>query len=109
MHLVDVGDAVFPDGIFPLGRGERVFEDAAVAVERGELTGFFRDVHLREQVVDAALDGLGGVFVDVFFSVLVEIDPNGRFSRKRGERGGEENTEEAGGARSEFHERTKCG
>jgi len=45
--------------------------------------GECRHVHRREQIVDASFDPLIRILVDVFFSVLVEVDPS------RGLAGGE--------------------
>ena len=74
-HLVDVGDAVFPDLVFPPFGGQRVAQHAAVAVERGQLAALFLEGHLAEQVLDALVETAGRVLVGVHAAVLVEIDP----------------------------------
>ena len=75
VHLVDVADAVLPQRPLPCPGRQRVFQHAAVAVQRGHLRGLLVGVHLREQVGDARVDGGGAVLVHVLAAVLVEVDP----------------------------------
>ena len=73
--LVDVADAVLPDGGVPGGRGQFVRQDARKAIERGELRGFLFDCHAAEQVGDAVLDGDRRILVGIAGAVLVQVDP----------------------------------
>ena len=73
--LVDVGDAVLPDPLFPFRGRESPGQDAPVAVDRHQLAGLLVDCHLREQVLHALFHAAGRVFVDVLDAVLVEVDP----------------------------------
>ena len=76
VHLVDVGDAVLPDLVFPLRGGQRVIERAAfVAVEGGQLTGFLLQRHLGKEVLDPGVHRLGRVLVYVAPTVFVQVDP----------------------------------
>ena len=74
--LVDVGDAVFPDPLLPFRSRECPGQDTAVAVDRNQLAGFFVDRHLLQQVLDARINALRRIFIDVLDAVLVEVDPS---------------------------------
>jgi hypothetical protein len=67
-----------------------------------ELPDLFRQRHPPEQIGDAFLDRLCGIFVDVFFPVLVQVNPavviDGRLHRRNGQ--GEK---KAAGKKSVFH------
>jgi hypothetical protein len=53
--FVDVGDAVFPDFVFPRFGGKSVLEDPAIALQGGHLAGFFleRRSEMRDSVSSA--------------------------------------------------------
>ena len=73
--LVDVPDAILPYGLFPSWCWQLIHQNAAVSVERCHLRGLFLDVHLREEIVDAALDRRRWIFVAIHPAVLVQVDP----------------------------------
>ena len=73
--LVDIGDPVRPDLVFPSIGRQGVLEDTAVPVQGGQLAGFFLQGHLADQVVQAVGQGSLRILVDIHPSVLVEINP----------------------------------
>ena len=78
-----------------------------VAVQLLELPDFFRQRHPLEQIGDALWDRLRRIFVNVFFPVLVQVNPavmiNGRLRRRNGQ-----GKEQAAGKKSVFHGGAIC-
>ena len=80
--LVDVGDAVLPDFILPFRRWQFVFHwrlrsssATAYPIQGCRLTSLLFQIHLREQIFDAAIDRRFRIFVNIHPAVLVQIDP----------------------------------
>ena len=69
--FVDVGDAVLPDLILPLRRGQLVFQYAVVAVQGSGLAGLLFQRHLRKQILNAFIDVSLRVFINIHPPVLV--------------------------------------
>jgi hypothetical protein len=75
--FIDVADAVFPDRAFPFCGWQFVRKHARVAVQRRKLTRLLVERHLRQQVVDALIDGDRRILVGILRAVLIEVDPSG--------------------------------
>ncbi len=73
--FVDIGDTVFPDLILPSFGGQGVFQDTPEAVEGGHLATFFFQCHLVQKVLYTRFDRGFGIFINVFYAVLVKVYP----------------------------------
>ena len=73
--LVDVRQAVGPDLGLPGVRRQGVLEDAAHAVQGGQLAGLLRERHLPQQVLDPVLQPGFRILENVHLAVFVEIRP----------------------------------
>ena len=82
--LIDVADAVLPDGVFPGRRRQFVRKHARVPVQRRELAALFLERHPREQIVDAPVHRHARIFVRILLPVLVEVDPAVLVDRRAG-------------------------
>ena len=80
--LVNVRDTIFPDPILPIRRRQLVFQrrlsaapSSSDAIQSRGLTGLLFQRHLRQQVINAFVDGRFGIFVNIHPAVLVQINP----------------------------------
>ena len=73
--LVDVRQAVGPDLRLPGICRKGIFQDAAHAVQGGQLTGLFLERHLPQQVFDPVLHPGFRILKNVHLAVFVEICP----------------------------------
>ena len=62
--LVDVGDAVFPQGLVPITRRGTIFKHPFVSIQRHKLHSFLLQSHTREEIMDTSIHTVGSVFVD---------------------------------------------
>ena len=73
--FVDGTHAVFPQHLLPFGSRQIVFQYPLISVKSHHLAGLFVQIHLTEQVLDACIYRGSRIFVYVFYSVFIKIDP----------------------------------
>ena len=73
--FVDVGNAVLPDFLLPLRRGQRVFQHTTGSIEGCQLARLLLQRHLRQEVVYPRLQRCRRVFVNIHHPILIEVYP----------------------------------